>query len=308
MSRYPTSGPVAASEAVFGSAARGDADAMSDRDILIVDDDVKVLKDRTRVLKDAGWSVASYTFNKLDALCKRGALFVQHIKLESSILVDRENRLVQTLADFLPRSSYRDEIHDNSFLAALSGFIPYGQKGTLFAADVLYVTVRNFGVLSLAERGIHTYAFGSVVEALEAEGLIVQGGARSLAALRFLKCLYRAGEVGSGSRALASVQEALAILPHSLFPSEIRVVTPKEVVLAPAPQKSSSAYLQLRDLERRLVALQASGHLHPHDEELRALSSWIENPRAYANLSSRLAPELRHQMESYLQRSQFRRA
>jgi hypothetical protein len=280
---------------------------MSDRDILIVDDDVKLLRDRARALTDAGWSVASYTFTKLDTLCQRGALFIQHIKLESSILVDRDNRLAQTLATFRPRLSYADEIRNNDQLASLAGVIPHVPKGRLLAADILYVTVRNFGVLSLAERGVHAYAFGSVVEALEAEGLIVPGGAGSLAPLRFLKCLYRAGETGPGidARAHAIVQRALAALPPAHFPGELRIVPPEDIVLAPACSISTPAYFQLRDLERRLVALQAFECSRPHDERLRDLTRWIENPRAYVGLSSRLAPDLCRIMTDRFQNCQF---
>jgi predicted nucleotidyltransferase len=44
----------AASEAVFGSAARGDADHLSDRDYLILDDDKDVLSQRAKELEAEG--------------------------------------------------------------------------------------------------------------------------------------------------------------------------------------------------------------------------------------------------------------
>lgn len=83
------SGLRAEAEAIFGSAARGDADAISDRDILIVDDDCDVLRKRSVILKNDGFSVASYTFRKLQALAQHGALFLQHLKLEAVIISDR---------------------------------------------------------------------------------------------------------------------------------------------------------------------------------------------------------------------------
>lgn len=296
----------ASSEAVFGSAARGDVDSMSDRDILIVDDDVAVLRERGRQLSEAGWSVASYTFAKLEALSNRGALFIQHIKLESSILVDRDSRLAQKLAAFSPRSSYSDEIRDNGLLASLAGDTPIGPRGTLLAADILYVTVRNFGVLSLAERGIHVFAYNAVIEALESHGFIARGGARALAALRFLKCLYRAGEVGDAYHARVTVEQALSMLPNKHFPTKLRVVPADMILMASGPPGTASAYLQLRDLERRLVALQGLERSAALDEKLRTLSRWIENPRAYASLSSRLAPSMRKLMLRHMRHEQLR--
>jgi hypothetical protein len=292
MLAYSEIGAVEA-EAVFGSAARGDSDALSDRDILIVDDDIVLLKSRAKALSSEGWSVASYTFAKLEALARQKALFIQHLKLESTIRVDHSGRLTSILGDFTPKADYGEEILQNGVLAALAGVVPRGGKGALLSADILYVTVRNFGVLSLAERGIHAFGFHTVTEALEAEGLIEPGGARALSALRFLKCLYRSGETTSGKSARDVIDTALAVLPHHFFPSVLKLVAPEDIVLLPEPEVFAPAYFQLRDLERRFVALElvcGRDFVYP---EMNDLSRWIANPRAYAALSGRLAPKLR---------------
>lgn len=304
MSPYRTS-TTASSEALFGSAARGDSDAMSDRDIMIVDDDVLLLRDRSRTLTSAGWSVASYTFAKLNALSQRGALFIQHIKLESDILVDRDGRLARILADFEPHLSYSEEIRENALLASLAGCTSVGSRGALLAADILYVTIRNFGVLSLAERGIHVFAYNAVIDMLESHRLIAPGGARALAALRFLKCLYRGGEVGTAHHALAAIEQAFAVLPEAYFPSTLRVVPAEFILTTSAPPRTASAYLQLRDLERRFVALCELDQSLALHEKLRTLSQWIENPRAYASLSSRLAPVIRQIMVGHLKQARL---
>lgn len=286
----------ASAEALFGSAARGDADALSDRDILIVDDDVEVLAGRSAELKSQGASVASYTYAKLMALAARGALFVQHLKLEAQVARDIEGRLARLLADFSPRSDYSTEIADNAALSALAGTVPTGARGMLLAADILYVGVRNHGVLSLAERGVHVYGFDAVIGGLEAEGLLAPGGARSLGALRFLKCLYRNGEPGGGDVVQNTVETALSVLPPAFFPTRIRALDPRLIISAPRPT-NAAAYLVLRDLERRLVALQELGHDPAWDAELARLARWIANPRAYTSLSQRLAPRVQAAIE-----------
>ena len=288
----------ASAEALFGSAARGDTDALSDRDVLIVDDDVELLAARSVELQSQGASVASYTFKKLMALSARGALFVQHLKLEAEVNRDADGRLGRLLADFSPRTDYSAEIADNAALSALAGTVPTGVRGVLFAADILYVGVRNHGVLSLAERGIHVYGFGAVTAGLEAEGLIPRGGARALCALRFLKSLYRSGEACRGDAIHNTVETALRVLPAAFFPTGVVALNPRRIINAPSPI-SAAAYVVLRDLERRLVALQALGHDPALDADLAGLVRWITNPRAYASISTRLAPQVQANIAQY---------
>src|SRR3546814_11774741 len=111
------------------------------------------------------------------ALAALGSLFVQHLKLEAQVTRDVSGRLTKLLADFSPRADYSAEIADNAALSALAGTVPIGPRGVLLAADILYVGVRNHGVLSLAERGVPVYAFDAVTAGLAAEGLIAHGGA-----------------------------------------------------------------------------------------------------------------------------------
>jgi len=284
---------VASTEAIFGSASRGDADARSDRDILIADDDVAVLKARTRALEAEGWSVAAYTFAKLHYLVQHGALFIQHLKLESTVLRDQDGRFGRLLTSFQPLKSYRGQLRANDRLAQLAGTASSGPRGMLLAADILYVALRNFGVLSLAERGIHTYAFSSILEALEAERVISPGGRRVLMELRFLKCLYRAGERERGNRIQRAVLQALSALPSPHFPKRLVVLHPRTVVLSPAPLESEGAYFQLRDLEKRFVALETLRPNAPANAGIEKLSRWISEPRRYASLSRKVAPQLR---------------
>ncbi len=291
MTAPKTSTRPACAEALFGSAARGDADGLSDRDVLIVDDDVKVLAARSAELASQGASVASYTFAKLMALAAHGALFVQHLKLEAKITRDRGFRLTRLLADFSPRADYSADIADNAALSALAATVPTGARGMLFAADILYVGVRNHGVLSLAERGVHVYGFDAVTAGLEAEGLVAPGGARALGALRFLKCLYRGGEAGCGTALNDTINAALSVLPSDFFPTRIRALDPHLIINAPRPT-DTAVYLDLRDLERRLVALQALGHDPALDADIARLARWVTNPRAYASISHRLAPRV----------------
>jgi hypothetical protein len=265
--------------------------------MLIVDDDPRVLRARSSDLEADGWSVAAYTFSKLEALGKKGALFLQHLKLESRILCDNEGRLRAILDSFQPKSDYRQEIAENTQLARLAACVPTGDRGALLAADILYVAVRNFGVLQLAERGIHIYSFNFILEALESERIISVRAKQSLAALRFLKCIYRSGEGTQGTHTLDVLNQAVSKLPEAYFPVGVEPQHPLAIIHRPVPDGLSSSYLLLRDLELRFVALQAMKPDLVVRNNLRQLSRWIENPRAYASVAALVAPQLRLAIE-----------
>jgi hypothetical protein len=283
----------AASEAAFGSSARGDIDRLSDRDFLIVDDDPKILRARANTLKAEGVSVAAYTFRKLQSLAGTGALFVQHLRLEASIVTDRDGRLAALLGAFRPKERYDVEIRNNASLAGLIATVPPGANAELWAADVLYVTVRNFGILWLAGRQQYLFAYDRILEALQEEGVLDAPGVSNLRRLRFLKSLYRGDSSATPGIVDRKVRAALAGLPRGHFPACSLTVSASEALTAPAPADGSPAYLQLRDLEKRLLAACSLVSGPFDDPALTALNKWIRDPRAYANLSAARAPVLR---------------
>lgn len=278
----------AESEALFGSVSRGDCDRLSDRDILIVDDDIKLLQRRSAFLKQKGWSVASYTFGKLNTLADRGALFLQHLKLEASIVTDRTGRLVKVLNNFEAKKDYSAELAENSDLANLARYRPSGKLGDLWAADVLYVAVRNHGILKLAELRQHAYAYSDVLIAMRDFGWIDEQAVAPLLKLRLAKSLYRAGENNIPEcYPNAWLDQAFSYLPLELQSSPAIMASPVAVLInARNLAESVPSYHRLRALERALVALQTLGISGSDHAAFVKLKSWIENPRAYASMAT----------------------
>lgn len=289
----------AASEAAFGSCARGEIDRLSDRDFLIVDDDPKILRERARILKAEGLSVAAYTFRKLNNMAGRGALFIQHLRLEASIVTDDQGRLSSLLAAFRPKERYDIEIQDNARLAGLIGTVPPSATAELWAADLLYVTVRNFGVLWLAGSHRYVFAYDRILEALREEGLLDAASVSDLRRLRFLKSLYRGDCSATPGIVQRRVRAALDGLPPGHFPARSITVSAGEALAAPAPTDDSPAYLQVRDLEKRMLAARSLVRGPFSDPALEALSEWIRDPRAYANMSAANAPALRAKLAAF---------
>lgn len=289
----------ASAEAVFGSASRGDSDALSDRDILIVDSDIAVLAKRQAELEALGWSVAAYTFAKLDALAAKGSLFVQHLKDEASIQRDQAGMLRARLDAFRPQASYAVELSENAELANLTAFWPNSRAGALWAADVLYVTVRNFGILHLAQKGKFVFSYSSVLEALVDDGAVAEAAVSRLLKLRFAKSLYRSGERISLAAASEILDGALSRLPAGAFPARSLPIDPaKTLQLARILPPGSPAYHRLRNLERLYISVQALDPKPQVMEKLAVLARWISNPRAYAAFAASLETKLVEQLKA----------
>jgi hypothetical protein len=276
----------AAAEAIFGSLSRGDGDALSDRDILLVDDNTEVLKHRGVLLESAGYSVASYTFRKLDALAERGALFIQHLKDEANILRDNGGRLSAKLAKFRPKKSYAEEISENAYLARLASEYPNTGPGALWAADVLYVATRNFGVLWLAEKGVYVFSYSQVLQALAQHSVIMHSAIPDLLRLRWAKSSHRSHKRISPNTARDVIDRALSTLTDFSFPAKSRAVAPIETLLNLKELPGGMpAYFRLRNLERAYIALMAVCPTPVNAGFLLKLTRCIENPRAYASLA-----------------------
>ncbi len=275
----------ASTEVLFGSVCRGDSDQLSDRDILIVDDNVDLLRSRRLQLQQEGWSVASYTWTKLQKIAAKGALFVQHLKLESQILHDENKRFETFVAEFKPKESYALEISANRSLASLASTYPASGIGALWAADVLYVCIRNYGVLKLAERKQFTFSFHDILDGLVAARCLSASDATSLRQLRLIKSLYRSHTFVPASTASALLEKITQVIPAEVMNEKCRPLSSVDVILRAIPLSAKhSAYHRLRQLEKVYLAGAIISPQFRRDPIFERLRRWIEDPRMYAGL------------------------
>jgi hypothetical protein len=181
------------SEAIFGSSARRSCDHLSDQDYLIVDDNHQRRRDRKRSLEQSGWSVAAYTWSRLERLVDTGALFAQHLKQEALITTDYNNRLKETLSKFNPKPSYQDDFDQTCrlIIAVTSNVTTLEERNWCF--DVLAVAVRNAGVLALADHGLYEFSYEKIIQTLGHIRQLTDNDIRRLLSLRKYKAGYRAG-------------------------------------------------------------------------------------------------------------------
>ncbi len=112
------------SVAIFGSMARRDGDLMSDKDVLIVSDNDHVRRSSSAALRVAGWSPVCFTWRRLDRAAAGKGLFMQHLKLEASMVRDRNGRLRESLNRFCVRSEYDREVAGSQALLGVLAKMP----------------------------------------------------------------------------------------------------------------------------------------------------------------------------------------
>lgn len=270
---------VVESTCVFGSVARSTADAISDKDILIVADDFQRRTELAGNWKEKGWSVSAYSSNRLRAVIKSGSLFAQHIKHEGIILTDREGWLKSTLQSALPKPTYQDDARNSSFLA-----LPIERfqddcliSDQLIAADLAFVCVRNYGINRLAEDNELVFDFTKIVEKISYLNYLGSAETELLLGLRAGKSAYRKQD--QKYRTSGTVGDIKSVLGKLLPHRRLKTISN----LSPV-RNLATGYTSLRDLEALVIS--KLGHVPTHDDlvalGLEKIWKWIGKPQEYS--------------------------
>lgn len=281
-------------EALFGSLSRGDDDELSDKDIIIIDNDYKLLKQRTKYLEKQGASVAAYSWSRFQSLVNKKGLFVQHLKLEARILVDREGRFGDTLRGYIPKFDYENEINDNKKLLQLIETYPATPRGVLWAADVLYVALRNYGILRLAEEKKYIFSFEGIINELCELNILSKNFKSEFIKLRLLKSLYRNHEPVPISYSYEFFSTLLAHCPKDFFINTPICLNAYSIAIEceELPATDAPPYVLLRKIEKLyLTLLDVSPSLNKI-EKFKLIKKWIEDPRQYGCLAMKDAPNV----------------
>jgi predicted nucleotidyltransferase len=176
---------------VFGSTARGDADAQSDRDLLLVASGKEDLFCASEDYSKYGWSCSLYLWAKLKSLCANGGYFLEHLRREGIIVHDKDDELAHALSTAREKTDYRREIESALSIFSAIEFVPSTHWGPSWALDVLMVAVRSYGYATLANNGIFIFNFNKMIDTLATiEGLSSEEAA-ILKKLRKWKYKYR---------------------------------------------------------------------------------------------------------------------
>lgn len=179
------------SVAIFGSCLRKDYDKYSDKDLLIVGISFKAINLLKEKYEKDGYSVSTYTYSKLNLLSEKKSLFIEHLKRESSILIDYNNRLKNILAahkETIPKEKYH---RDAKLFFNLLTEIPNTVIGFAWFCDCLYIGLRNYLILESAKNKNYVFSFLSLLNNMKERGNISETEYEILKELRVIKKNYR---------------------------------------------------------------------------------------------------------------------
>ena len=259
---------------VFGSVARDTADTISDRDVLIVVGDPALRREISRKWKSDGWSVSAYSPRRFMAMANAGSLFVQHLKHEGLVIEDRHGWLKECLRVAKIKPNYAQDARESLDLAR--PIERFAQDMTLvdypIVADLAFVSVRNFGINYLAQRGRLVFDYAQIVDELAEIFALSKQERDLLAILRFGKLAYRSGRSCAGIWGITANVRAVT---HTLFGEGLN-----QTISAHAPIRNlGSGYARLRDFEAAVI-VKASGCLK--EPGLAPVWDWVQNPREYS--------------------------
>ena len=277
--------------AIFGSAARGDIDVFSDRDLLVVSDDEVSLRAMKRKYDSAGWSCTAYSWNRLQRAADYGSLFVQHLKQESKILSDPSNRLADLLDQYSANADYKNEwAGASSLVRLLTQHLPQCDAGPMWAMDVLSVGFRSLAVANLADHGIYAFSNSGIIEGLSRIGIVETEDKHQLSDLRRFKSLYRRGIINTQANwsvVFDRIRLIDKIFGLGLSPARGRIVEIIELALAKSDynqQSNTDWYTKCRRVESALWMLKPRQDRERHEflERRASLLKIVKAPNVYA--------------------------
>lgn len=175
----------------FGSRVRGDSDAFSDRDVLLIGANWLDLGAEKTTWEDLGCSVSCFTWDRAKFLVSNGSLFFKHI-IDEGVLVDGSPEQYQELVTaWCPAASYDNEIYENLDVLEVLSFTPRSNLGLNVAVDIIITSVRNILIKRLASKGFYVFAWDSVFHTAAALGEIRGSDVRVFLLARKIKNLYR---------------------------------------------------------------------------------------------------------------------
>ena len=273
---------------IFGSSARGSADCLSDRDVLVVADDPERRAQISAEWKGMNWSVAVYTPTRFKRMVEARSLFVQHLKLEGLIVKDKHGWLGACLRGARPKNSYADDAANSVLLARpLERFDADALIGkNLVTSDLGYVAVRNFGICHLADIGRLSFDYSKIISCLTDDFDLDSGEVRMLKSLREGKVAYRNGV--DCLQLEGSVGRLRTVL--STFFSDRPLC---QIDLDHPVRWLGGGYTMLRDFEALIVSRlgQCPKFSELEENGLQEVWKWISSPRTYS-WSVRNAPRI----------------
>lgn len=266
--------------AVFGSVARGNADAWSDADLLLVNEDSDRLRLSARMYERLGWSTTSMRWTDLRRQVASGSLFAVHLRDEARILQDPKDRLRRLLNTVRVRSRFDTEYEASAALLSLIVEVPPHPLVLGWAYDVLAVAFRCMAVPYLAQRRAVAFDTDQILRQLREFGALRdEHAALRVSRLRVMKRVYRSGRLPEDGivHFQRDFEYVCEIFDRNLEFRQVRTLDFLEHAHRTV-QQSSDRYCAVRAAEAVLRATQA---LEVAEALRLGTPRWVSSPSAY---------------------------
>lgn len=281
---------------VFGSVARGSNDGVSDKDIMVLANNNKLAQPEIQKWASKGWSVAYYTYSRLESMVEARSIFIQHLKKEGIILEDNGSRLARILKKFEPKDCYEQDLESSKSL-----FIPafreqQSLQGTQFIGDVLYTAIRNSALLTLANQDRYIFEYRDLMRAFSEVKKLNTNEIARLESLRAIKSDYRSRNKPNKD-IFTVVLDALEIIRGALALDYRIVSSHSELRYLDIP------YSNLREIEGKLLSYWPIQNLDTMQicDELSDIWKMVLNPRGYSWVTKSILPEEMYKLDTTLQ-------
>lgn len=142
---------------LYGSRARGDADVLSDTDVLAVTTDRTGVDEAVRTLTFPRIHVSTYSWDEIEAMRDYGSLYLHHVAREGKLLqasTSRPGRMLTLLGDLPPFSRAEQDL--GGFRCALAESVGCLSDGGWpdFECEVVATVARHAAILG-------AYCFGN---------------------------------------------------------------------------------------------------------------------------------------------------
>lgn len=263
--------------AEFGSVYRKSNDSFSDKDLLIVCER-KYVKYYYTKYTEKGYSVSVFTKNQLQLMRKKGSLFLQHLKLESNLLVDVESKFELFIKECdLVFPSDEELASCKQTIENLHAW-PNDFLSLAWKADFLYSSSRDYLIKLLAKNGIIAFGLESIIEELSLLLSIPIASFNDLKELRKIKSTYRNGKELPQEECIKHIINSWYSLLIKEFRLDFLSLSYSEIMVN---RLFSSGYERLRYLEILYMSLVEHGYYHKNHEEI---VRFILKPNLYQSL------------------------
>ncbi|NIF33758.1 hypothetical protein F3J29_16645 [Enterobacter sp. Cy-643] len=261
----------------FGSKHNGFPSLLSDRDLLIVHEDWSQVDREMNRFKLLGYDISIMHRKKMGFLCASGSLFMKHIIDQGVVIFGGEGEINRARKEWTPKLNYQTEINENLELLELLGFLPKNNYSSLFAIDLLIISIRNILIRRFAAEGMYIFSWEQLFDSAVKFKWLSERDVSILLISRKIKNAYRNKIYFNVGRSFLDVLMSIArkVIGLNFY---LGFCNNKKTILSLPERFADRSYKQLRSIEI-ICSYYGYGHNVNHLHEMVASPSYFCNAK-----------------------------